>query len=824
MNNYKKDLKMLKKKKYLYSGKKERNIRPKSSIINSPKKSCDSSLNKISLSLNELIRYSPIGRNKTQLMITSLLSSSKGIVINKEQFGSSKMFPKNIHHFYPYRPNSSIINSNLSHCEERTKFILSSRINDSTYNKKDCQSPKGAFSFDMSIPAIPKYKVHNERYKRIKKSKLNINEENINLKPSKNYFLNKNYNIEVCKNNTVDKKIIDDKSPLDEQKFVNYIDEINKDNNFINKIKNELKVYYFMNDENYIGTKHYFEKLFYNYRFEDHESFLNDFYSVKRNVLKIDNLNITLKITSLQFIFYEITEDEINKKNIDTNSFYDIENNTNIKYNINSKINFPFEFLSVFYGINYQEFINLLLSMIEFDFINNKFKIDHQTFISKIEMGKTLYDFYTELSYFSLNINDHTLNKECYLYDWDVKNANNKSVKHFVLKIVLPQQKITIKCADKTKIKFFSTLSIKNNGDLLKNSFYKWDYLILMNFSEYKIFRYEINKLLCGKYYTMSKNFPKNKNQFKYNKETKKLSFNLNKLTIILNTIKKNNQSYGFFYSHNKGKEKETYYISLKLPQIKISYQNVVYSFQKKFNLDIKRLSQLNKLSKYFCPEDIIKYSMIIKKSKFREEKNIGKKKLKRLLSLKKPIKVPCKRSISVKEVNKISSNLKKESTNLNQNEDGKIKINKNFNRNDEVIKDIKLDIDKYIFNFDESIFKYIKLKENIKKNYNDNNKRDKGITSENNLKYNTNNQKNIETIKNLKTFDIEIGNIELSWTNQEALTKNIKLDKKDTEYLLDYPTSKWKIFVEQNIETLLSNDKDIIKPIRQSSKNNLVW
>ncbi len=47
MNNYKKDLKMLKKKKYLYSGKKERNIRPKSSIINSPKKSCDSSLNKI---------------------------------------------------------------------------------------------------------------------------------------------------------------------------------------------------------------------------------------------------------------------------------------------------------------------------------------------------------------------------------------------------------------------------------------------------------------------------------------------------------------------------------------------------------------------------------------------------------------------------------------------------------------------------------------------------------------------------------------------------------------------------------------------------------
>ena len=95
----------------------------------------------------------------------------------------------------------------------------------------------------------------------------------------------------------------------------------------------------------------------------------------------------------------------------------------------------------------------------------------------------------------------------------------------------------------------------------------------------------------------------------------------------MLNTIKKNNQSYGFFYSHKKMEESETYYINLKLPLINISYQNLVYSFQKQFNIDLKRLSQLNKLRKFFNPEDIIKYSMIIKKSRYKEENDSDKKK-----------------------------------------------------------------------------------------------------------------------------------------------------------------------------------------------------
>jgi hypothetical protein len=234
-------------------------------------------------------------------------------------------------------------------------------------------------------------------------------------------------------------------------------------------------------------------------------------------------------------------------------------------------------------------------------------------------------------------------------------------------------------------------------------------------------------------------------------------------------------------------KENDTYYINLKLPLINISYQNLVYSFQKQFNIDLKRLSQLNKLRKFFSPEDIIKYSMIIKKSRYKEENDSDKKKLKKLLSLKRTMKMPYKRSVSVKDLNRNKEtklNLKKQSP--KQSDNGNIKFIKNLNNNEEFIKDIKLNLDKYIFNFDESIFKYIKLKDNKKSNDNNNIKQEKNSVNENNLKYNINAKKNIELNKNSQRLDIEIGNIEMSWTNQDGLTKNVMLDKKDSEYLLD--------------------------------------
>ena len=796
-------------------------------IINTPKKN-NLLLNTKTLSLNDLICHSPTGKNKIKFIITNLLSSSKGLIINRNKFNSSIILPKNFHYFYPYRPNSSQIISNLSQNEDKTKLILSPRINDSVYKIKGYMSPKSMLSSDTSSP---KYKINFDRYDgyyKLKKNKLSIDADHFNVKSSVKY--NRNYNIEENKCNSNESRIFNNKLSLDESNFVNFIDEINKDLNYINKYKEDLKEYFIFNEKKN-GCKSFLEKLLYDYRFEDHNNyFLTDLYSVKSNNFNIGNINISFKIKSLEFIFYEITEDKLNENNIDSKVFSDYENNTNIKYNINTKIKFPFEFLSIFYGINFDEFINLLISIIEFDYENDKFTIDHNTFITKIEMGKTLYDFYTESSYFYLSLNDNSLNKEYFLFDWDVKNINDNTIRRFGLKMILPQMKIIIKCANQKKIKFYSTISIKKMVDLIRNSFYKWDYYILLNFSEFKTFRNEINKILCGKYLNMNEVFSKDENDFKNEKNMKKILFNLNKKIIILNTIKKNNVSYGFFYSHKKLKnnENETYYINLKLPKISISYQNLTHSFHKKFDIDLKRLSQLNRLRKSFCLEDIIKYSMIIKKSKYKEEKDYVDHKMKKLPS-KKKIQSPYKRSISSSIMtrnknNSLKSNLQKNKSIKDEGSKGHIKFSKNFNQNDEFIKDIKLNLDKYIFNFDETILKYIKVKENHKNKYNGNLNQKIIPINEKVTNNNVDNQKNNDNIKNEKRLDIEIGPIELSWTNQDALTKNIMLDKKDSEYLLDYPTSKWRFFIEENIEKILSDEKNIIKPIRRSSKKNFFW
>ena len=144
----------------------------------------------------------------------------------------------------------------------------------------------------------------------------------------------------------------------------------------------------------------------------------------------------------------------------------------------------------------------------------------------------------------------------------------------------------------------------------------------------------------------------------------------------------------------------------------------------------------------------------------------------------------------------------------------GQIKFNKNYNK-EEFIRDIKLDLDKYIFNFDESILKYISAKENNIKN-NKNNSTFNNIIqlSPNNL----NDNKNLE--KNEQKIDVEIGNIELFWTNQDALTKNLVLDKNESDTLLDLPPAKWKFVIEKNIKKYLSDEFNVIKPNRRASTN----
>ena len=618
----------------------KRNIR--SNYTNKPKNvSPDLSLSCKSLSINDLLCYSPVGKNKTKTMITSLLSSSKGIIINRKQYSSSTNFPTKFRHFYPFKPNNSQF-LNFSNNEEKTKLILSPKINESSRNINEYSSPKNTKNTIYTIrPNTTKNRMYYNRYYNLRNYQLYLNKDNLRFKSSNiNLYKVKNIDKESEKNNTNESEREDKniKEYLNENKFQNFIDEINKNNNYVNKCKNKIKEY-FVTDNSQKERKSFFEELLYKYRFDDHEYnnyFLTDIYSTKKNSFNIGNLKISFKINSLQFIFYEIQEDKKNAKNIDNKIFLNVENSNNIKYNINTKIKFPFEFLSIFYGIDLNEFLNLMISIIEFDYQENKFTIEQNNFITKSEMSKTLYDFYSSSSYYHLyNFNN---SKECILYDWDVKNENN-AIRHFVLKILLPQMKISIKCGNKNKVKFVYNINIKNMGELIKNSFNKWDYFILIYFSELKLFRYEINKILCGKY--INNNNAKDNNNFNNNKNIKKITFNLNHINIVLNSIKKSDGSYGFFYSKKSfdNDKNETYYISLKLPKISISCQNILYTFNKKFDIDLKRISQINKLRKSFLPEDLIKYSMIIIKSKHNNnEIELDKQKFKKIFSSKKQL------------------------------------------------------------------------------------------------------------------------------------------------------------------------------------------
>ena len=790
--------------------------------IRTPKIINELSLSQRRSSINDFMNNFSNGKDKTKLMITGLLGSYKSILINKKKYSSSTALQKKFHYFYPYKPNNSQKVSNLSQNEEKLKLYLSPKSNDSITNIN------GYFTPNNQLPSVQSSFSNNKvNFKKIFKSN------------GCRLFVNNRYNIDarspmdICKdkkfiendknNNSFDSESNDDKLTINDIMFTNFIDEINKNIIYINKCKKELKEY-FKIDEKKGSNKSFFEELLYKYRFDEHEHnnfFLTDFYSTKKNSFNIGHLNINFKLSSLEFVFYEITEDNLNEKNIDVKLLYDLENKKNIKYNINTKIKFPFEYLAVFYGINTEEFINLIVSMIEFDYENNKFSIDHSNFIAKTEIGKTLYDFYTESSY--IHLNNYNNSKECLIYDWEVKTPNNE-IRHFILKIILPQMKIHIKCANKTKIKFFKTISIRTMGDLIKNSFYKWDYFLLIKFSEFKLFRYEINKIISDKYSNIDNS--NKENIFKNNKNMKKIIFNLNKMFIILNTLKKNSISYGFFYSNKKlsNGENETYYINLKLPKINIAYHNLTYSYNKKFDIDIKSLSQLNKLRKSFHPEDIIKYSMIIKKNKNKdEETNIDKQNIKKLLSSKKVINSIHRRKYSISNKQRSRKNSKNVSVNKKEGNTGQIKFNKNFN-NEDFIKDIKLNLNKYIFNFDESILKYINLKENDKKNYDENFISKNIPIIENIIKPNIVTTNNTNVVNNSQKLDIEIGNIELFWTNNLSLTKHLILDKKESDLLLDHPQSKWKFIIEKNINKYLSDEKNVIKPIRRSSKKVYGW
>ena len=533
----------------------------------------------------------------------------------------------------------------------------------------------------------------------------------------------------------------------------------------IYKYKNKFREYFdndnFKKEDSYflrdlIDTYQYKEK-------EDENYFIKNIQSTKKKNFIIKDLNISLKLSSLRLIFYEIKEsNEDNKSN---------NNTKNGNYILNTKINFPFEFLAIFYGLNFDEFIILLLSLIDYDFSENKFFIDYDNFINRINDCKILYDFFTEKSFaFTYNSNN---SKEYFSYNWDVK-GNDKEIKKYFMKILLPRITMKINFADKNKIKFYSSINIKAMNNLFKNSFNNWDFFVFLYFSEIRLFRFEINKIISGKYSN--------------NESIKNRSFNLTNSITKINTMKKDNKTQGFFYTFINEDKSLNYFINFKFPEISISLD----SFTKNFSIDFRRFYHLNKLRKYFFPEHLIKYSMTIKKGKNKiiqkEEEEKEKRSVKNFITSKtmRPLKRSFSKLNSGKKLNFkrfYKNKMKNEIRGSNQ------QIQKKEN-NKEVIKDIELNLDKYIFNYDETILKFINKKDIYKEYFESNN--------DNNYEYNNNYLDN-------KKLNINIGTLELSWMDKDGRKNNYKFDKKISQYLFKFPPIKWRLYVENNINSIIS-------------------
>ena len=302
--------------------KNERKIKSSYSI-KSPKNTNKLTLNTKPLSISDLLSFSPLGKNKTKTMLENLLSTSKGIMMNRKKYKTSTNFPKRFKHFYPFRPNNSQI-LNFSHNEEKTKLILSPLMNESARNINGNSSPKNTLSTirpfssrnrenNYNYYKLRNYQIHTNRDSYIKSKYLYYYKIKNNLEDKKN---NSNSNTDESKESK-DNNSINNNEYLDENKFNHFIDEMNKNNNYISKCKNKIKDY-FITESKENWNKSFFEELLYKYKFDEqgHRNFfLNDIYSVKKNSFNIGDLKICLKLSSLQFIFYEITDKLKEKKN-----------------------------------------------------------------------------------------------------------------------------------------------------------------------------------------------------------------------------------------------------------------------------------------------------------------------------------------------------------------------------------------------------------------------------------------------------------------------------------------------------------------------------
>ena len=292
-----------------------------------------------------------------------------------------------------------------------------------------------------------------------------------------------------------------------------------------------------------------------------------------------------------------------------------------------------------------------------------------------------------------------------------------------------------------------------------------------------------------------------------YNKDLKKIRYNLNKTNILLNNIKTNSKSYKFFLTKFTVKsgdnvEKENFFFQIKLPKINVYYRDIYTSLSRQFDLDINTLIKLNKLRKSFNKKDIIKYCLVFIKGKSNSNSN-------------KFIKASIKKMNSYISRNNSGKVLSKFSLKSGQLENIKQFVKDlEHNLKDDVI-DIKLNLNENIFNFDKDILKYIKADEEKNDNYKEYYNRDNHSTNNNIYE---DNQKN--------KLNIEIEKIELNWINNNNQEKKIyKFEENESEYLFDHSSIIWRDYIEKNIDKIISSslyEKQILAPSTKNSQSSL--
>ena len=584
------------------------------------------------------------------------------------------------------------------------------------------------------------------------------------------------------------KKLITPLSPISNRKKIDLNPKFSLGNIYLNfnfkKIHNEfLKKYKFIenineNDFNFLNDS--LKKSL------DKKLFLNNEHLEKVSTYNFDSLSIKLKLTGLCFKFYELAK----------NGKKSILNIKNLKGKKIGQIKFPFEFLSFFYGINFESFLIFLTKVIEYNISKNSFEINYENFFENYNTYKSTFLF-NNLDSFIEKYDVRDI-KEYFKFNWDVITDNDIiKIKNCLLKILLPKIYISIENNFGKKYIFYANIEVNKLCYFLKNNFLEWDKYILSYFSEFKIFRFSKNNLLSA--------------DMNYNKVLKKIRYNLNKTNILLNNIKTNSKSYEFFLTKFTAKnggnvEKENFFFQIKLPKINVYYRDVYTSLSRQFDLDINTLIKLNKLRKSFNKKDIIKYCLVFIKGK----SNLNSNKF---------IKASTKKNNSYISRNNSGKVLSKFSLKSGQLENIKQFVKGlEHNKKDDVI-DIKLNLNENIFNFDEDILKYIKADEGKNDNYKEYYNRDNH--SSNNLS-----DKNIYEDNQKNKLNIEIEKIELNWINNNNQEKKIyKFEENESEYLFDHSSIIWRDYIEKNIDKIISSslyEKQIIAPSTKNSQSSL--